>query len=92
MHHLHPHLDQSPDRSGFSRGRLLSVLLVAQLMVILDISAVNVALPDLARDLQIGPLTSPGRSPATRCCSAACFFSAAVPPTCSADGVSSSRG
>jgi MFS family permease len=33
---------------------LLSVLLIAQLMVIPDISAVNVALPDLARDLQIG--------------------------------------
>jgi EmrB/QacA subfamily drug resistance transporter len=30
------------------------VLLVAQLMVILDISAVNVALPDLAEDLSIG--------------------------------------
>jgi EmrB/QacA subfamily drug resistance transporter len=32
---------------------LLALLLVAQLMVILDISAVNVALPDLARDLGI---------------------------------------
>ncbi len=32
---------------------LLPVLLVAQLMVILDISAVNVALPDLAKDLGI---------------------------------------
>src|SRR5829696_4590848 len=37
-----------------SRRGLLGVLLVAQLMVILDISAVNVALPDLARDLNIG--------------------------------------
>lgn len=35
------------------RGALLAVLAVAQLMVILDISAVNVALPDLARDLGI---------------------------------------
>ena len=34
-------------------GVLLAVLAVAQLMVILDISAVNVALPDLARDLGI---------------------------------------
>ncbi|MEA2441122.1 MAG: hypothetical protein QOH76_2546 [Thermoleophilaceae bacterium] len=32
---------------------LLGVLLIAQLMVIIDISAVNVALPDLARDLGI---------------------------------------
>jgi EmrB/QacA subfamily drug resistance transporter len=36
-----------------SRGALLLVLLVAQLMVIIDISAVNVALPDMARDLDI---------------------------------------
>jgi EmrB/QacA subfamily drug resistance transporter len=35
------------------RRALLGVLLVAQLMVILDISAVNVALPDLAKDLGI---------------------------------------
>jgi EmrB/QacA subfamily drug resistance transporter len=33
---------------------LLLVLALAQLMVILDISAVNVALPDLAKDLSIG--------------------------------------
>ena len=32
---------------------LLAVLLAAQLMVILDISAVNVALPDMAKDLNI---------------------------------------
>jgi len=36
-----------------SRRGLLRVLLVAQLMVILDISAVNVALPDMAIDLGI---------------------------------------
>ena len=36
-----------------SRLLLLLLLSVAQLMVILDISAVNVALPDLARDLGI---------------------------------------
>ena len=38
------------------QGLLLAVLAVAQLMVILDISAVNVALPDLARDLGIARL------------------------------------
>lgn len=44
-----------PAASGTqSRRGLLSVLLVAQLMVILDISAVNVALPDMAQDLGIG--------------------------------------
>src|SRR5215216_7915110 len=39
--------------SASSRAVLLAVLAVAQLMVILDISAVNVALPDLSRDLDI---------------------------------------
>jgi len=39
--------------SGISRPALLGTLLVAQLMVILDISAVNLALPDMARDLGI---------------------------------------
>jgi EmrB/QacA subfamily drug resistance transporter len=37
------------------RWTLLLLLCIAQLMVILDISAVNVALPDLAEDLHIGP-------------------------------------
>src|SRR4051795_13473523 len=40
-------------RAGRSRGVLLLVLLVAQLMVILDITAVNIALPSLAQDLQL---------------------------------------
>jgi EmrB/QacA subfamily drug resistance transporter len=40
----------APDRS---RIGLLVLLCVAQLMVILDISAVNVALPDMAKDLAI---------------------------------------
>ena len=42
-----------PARPG--RRGLLALLALAQLMVILDISAVNVALPDLARDLRLGP-------------------------------------
>src|SRR5689334_18007164 len=37
------------------RRALLLLLALAQLMVILDISAVNVALPDLAKDLSLGP-------------------------------------
>src|SRR5215208_5785729 len=41
----------APSRTRWS---LLLLLSVAQLMVILDISAVNVALPDLAADLSIG--------------------------------------
>ena len=45
--------------SSHSRGRLvlLGVLLVAQLMVILDITAVNIALPSLAADLQLSGST-----------------------------------
>jgi MFS family permease len=39
--------------AGGPQRWLLFLLAVAQLMVILDISAVNVALPDLARDLGI---------------------------------------
>jgi EmrB/QacA subfamily drug resistance transporter len=53
MHHFHRHRNRSAASSGSGRGALLSVLLVAQLMVIIDISAVNVALPDLAKDLDI---------------------------------------
>jgi EmrB/QacA subfamily drug resistance transporter len=50
----HFHRDRSPTSTRASGRQLLSVLLVAQLMVILDVSAVNVALPDLARGLGIG--------------------------------------
>jgi EmrB/QacA subfamily drug resistance transporter len=53
MHHLHRHPHAAGTPTSSRRG-LLGVLLVAQLMVILDISAVNVALPDLAKDLSIG--------------------------------------
>ena len=53
-----PHADAHGGGShprGKSAGIvLLLVLALAQLMVILDISAVNVALPDLAKDLNIG--------------------------------------
>src|SRR5918998_377863 len=53
MPHHRPHSpsQSAPDRSHLG---LLVLLCVAQLMVILDISAVNVALPDMARDLDIG--------------------------------------
>jgi EmrB/QacA subfamily drug resistance transporter len=46
-----PSTAATPSRTRWS---LLLLLSVAQLMVILDISAVNVALPDLAKDLNIG--------------------------------------
>src|SRR5687768_2044573 len=50
----HEHLpggSESP--AGKGRGLLLFVLLIAQLMVILDITAVNIALPSLANDLHL---------------------------------------
>jgi EmrB/QacA subfamily drug resistance transporter len=44
----------APERAtGERNGLLLAVLLVAQLMVILDITAVNIALPSLASDLHL---------------------------------------
>jgi MFS family permease len=43
-------------KDGTSK-RLLPLLLVAQLMVILDITAVNIAMPSLARDLHISGAT-----------------------------------
>jgi EmrB/QacA subfamily drug resistance transporter len=54
FHRPRPPRHRSSASATASRRGLLGVLLVAQLMVILDISAVNVALPDLARDLNIG--------------------------------------
>ena len=50
--HSHRHSASSSD-SVSRRGWLLGVLLTAQLMAIIDISAVNVALPGLAKDLDI---------------------------------------
>ena len=53
-HHRRTQRHKARTSAGVSRRNLLPVLLVAQLMVIIDISAVNVALPDLANDLSIG--------------------------------------
>ena len=52
MHHRH-HTPSTPLSATRMRWSLLLLLSVAQLMVILDISAVNVALPDLSADLGI---------------------------------------
>src|SRR5215208_1874875 len=52
--HAHPPAAVGTPAVARSRRWLLLLLAVAQLVVILDISAVNVALPDLARDLDIG--------------------------------------
>jgi EmrB/QacA subfamily drug resistance transporter len=52
--HGHPRTPSTHGVRSRASSLLLLLLSVAQLMVILDISAVNVALPDLARDLGIG--------------------------------------
>ena len=56
--HRHSHTPQAPatDQDQTPK-RLLPLLLVAQLMVILDITAVNIAMPSLARDLKISGAT-----------------------------------
>src|SRR6186713_275390 len=55
-HHAHPSSEPA-STATHSRAVLLAVLLVAQLMVILDITAVNIALPSLAADLQLSGST-----------------------------------
>jgi EmrB/QacA subfamily drug resistance transporter len=57
MHHKPKHLGSGSVRGDVGRGTqrrwLLPLLLVAQLMVILDITAVNIALPSVASDLEL---------------------------------------
>src|SRR3954468_17570396 len=55
MHHQPKHHDEAKTETATHGPHpwLLPVLLVAQPMVILDITAVNIALPHIARDLQL---------------------------------------
>ena len=52
-HHNHTAHTGRSDTSKHAGGWLLAILLVAQLMVILDITAVNIAMPNIAKDLGI---------------------------------------
>jgi MFS family permease len=52
-------------------------------MVILDITAVNIALPTLASDLDISGSSISWTITSYSLIFAACFSSAAAPPTCS---------
>ena len=54
MHQQQPTSDSSHASVPAHSRWLLPILLVAQLMVILDITAVNIAMPSIARDLRIG--------------------------------------
>jgi EmrB/QacA subfamily drug resistance transporter len=53
-HHNHTTHAGRSDNAKHTGGWLLAILLVAQLMVILDITAVNIAMPNIAKDLGIG--------------------------------------
>ncbi len=53
MLHGRKNATATPHTAQRSSGLLLFVLLIAQLMVILDITAVNIALPSLASDLHL---------------------------------------
>jgi EmrB/QacA subfamily drug resistance transporter len=62
MHHKHKHSKEeigidTADAGSCPNRWLLPVLLIAQLMVILDITAVNIALPHIATDLQLSGST-----------------------------------
>jgi EmrB/QacA subfamily drug resistance transporter len=58
QHHSSSHQNAAGKDAGSTTHRwLLPVLLVAQLMVILDITAVNIALPHIARDLHMSGST-----------------------------------
>jgi EmrB/QacA subfamily drug resistance transporter len=54
---MHHHRSPQDPAAVQTPKRLLPLLLVAQLMVILDITAVNIAMPSLARDLNISGAT-----------------------------------
>ena len=60
MHH-HNHTPQHGESNQHQAPKwLLPVLLVAQLMVILDITAVNIALPHIAADLNMADFVERG--------------------------------
>jgi EmrB/QacA subfamily drug resistance transporter len=56
MSHVHPalHTDHAHTPPPPHRRLLLALLCVAQFMLILDVTVVNVALPDMAADLHLG--------------------------------------
>jgi hypothetical protein len=68
------------------RWKALAVLGIAYLMVVLDVSIVNVALPSIQEDLGFSPRTSSGSSAATRSRSAASSCSEGGPATSSGGG------
>ena len=78
-------------RAGINRWLVLVLVCVAQFMVVLDATIVNVALPSIQHGLGFSRGTCSGSSTRTPSSSAASCCSAAAPPTCSAGSGSSSR-
>ena len=70
-------------------GWALVLISVAQLMVVLDATIANIALPYIQDDLDISQANLPGSSPATPWPSAACCCSAAGSATSTAAAGSS---
>ncbi len=66
------------------RWLILAIIGLAQLMVVLDATIVNIALPSAQRDLGLLDRPASGSSPPTRWPSAGCCCSAAASATCSA--------
>ena len=77
-------MTQQVDRAGRRTTVGLALILSVQLMLILDMTVVNVALPEIATDLGFTPRPSPGCSTPTRSRSVGCCCSAAASATCSA--------
>lgn len=77
---------RTPARSIRSTGSVnpwlvLVIACLAQFMVVLDATVVNIALPSVQRGLHFTPPTSSGSSTATRSSSVASCCSAAAPLT-----------
>ena len=77
--------------SAPNRWAVLGLVCVAQFMVILDATIVNVSLPTIEHALHFSPTASSGSSTPTPSSSAGSSCSAAAQPTCSARSGSSSR-
>ena len=82
-HHNHATHTGRPGNPKHTGGWLLAILLVAQLMVILDITAVNIAMPNIAKDLGISGTSISWTITSTHSSSAASCSSVAAPLTCS---------
>ncbi len=79
-----------PPAADPSRWKALVFIALAQLMVVLDATIVNIALPSAQTDLASPTATASGSSPRTRWPSADCSSSAAASPTSGAAATPSS--